>query len=201
METIHPDGNPLADYLEGHGAFESDSSDSDPKRHDADADVDEYHKTRGQQSFAPPPWQPRLRKRDKKRSTPVDMKDADSPTHPLTRFHHAWSSAVNSRLGRADNERFLEHFRYTIVASQLLEQYLDHGSLNPTDVSASPTLGGGKGGNGSSLGLGLDGASERSGITPKVPSSVYGAAAVTVVALVFAYLLDRFRTQRPNVLS
>jgi hypothetical protein len=28
--------------------------------------------------------------------------------------------AVNSRLGRADNERFLEHFRYLIVASQLL---------------------------------------------------------------------------------
>jgi hypothetical protein len=28
--------------------------------------------------------------------------------------------AVNSRLGRADNERFLEHFRYLLVASQLL---------------------------------------------------------------------------------
>jgi hypothetical protein len=28
--------------------------------------------------------------------------------------------AVNSRLGRADNERFLEHFRYLVVASQLL---------------------------------------------------------------------------------
>jgi hypothetical protein len=28
--------------------------------------------------------------------------------------------AVNSRIGRADNERFLEHFRYLIVASQLL---------------------------------------------------------------------------------
>lgn len=28
--------------------------------------------------------------------------------------------AVNSRLGRADNQRFLEHFRYLIVASQLL---------------------------------------------------------------------------------
>lgn len=27
---------------------------------------------------------------------------------------------MNSRLGRADNERFLEHFRYLIVASQLL---------------------------------------------------------------------------------
>jgi hypothetical protein len=31
--------------------------------------------------------------------------------------------AVNSRLGRADNVRFLEHFRYTIVASQLLNAH------------------------------------------------------------------------------
>lgn len=30
--------------------------------------------------------------------------------------------AVNSRLGRADNQRFLEHFRYLIVASQLLNE-------------------------------------------------------------------------------
>lgn len=30
--------------------------------------------------------------------------------------------AVNSRLGRADNERFLEHFRYIIVASGLLSE-------------------------------------------------------------------------------
>lgn len=30
--------------------------------------------------------------------------------------------AVNSRLGRADNARFLEHFRYLIVASNLLSE-------------------------------------------------------------------------------
>lgn len=29
---------------------------------------------------------------------------------------------MNSRLGRADNQRFLEHFRYLVVASQLLGQ-------------------------------------------------------------------------------
>lgn len=39
--------------------------------------------------------------------------------------HHAQrltiaQKAVNARLGRADNERFLEHFRYLVVASQLL---------------------------------------------------------------------------------
>lgn len=36
--------------------------------------------------------------------------------HALT----AYQNAVNARLGRADNQRFIEHFRYLIVASQLL---------------------------------------------------------------------------------
>lgn len=34
--------------------------------------------------------------------------------------------AVNSRIGRAENEKFLEHFRYLVVASQLLGE---NGSL------------------------------------------------------------------------
>lgn len=194
MESIHQAGNPLAAYLEGNGAFESDSSssDTDSKRfHPSDDDSkrfdpsDDDHR-RDNRDFAPPAWEPRVRNAKKHRIPLISNKELESPTDRLTRFHHAWSSAVNSRLGRADNERFLEHFRYTIVASQLLEQYLDHGSLNPAAVSGSPNLG-------------LDGASE--GSTQKVPTSVYGAAAVTVVALVIAYLLDRFRSQRPNVLS
>lgn len=35
--------------------------------------------------------------------------------------------AVNSRLGRADNARFLEHFRYMLVASQLLSENNGYG--------------------------------------------------------------------------
>lgn len=42
--------------------------------------------------------------------------------------------AVNSRLGRADNERFLERFRYAIVASQLLGE---QGSLRTTNIPSS----------------------------------------------------------------
>jgi len=34
-----------------------------------------------------------------------------------------WQKAVNSTLGRADNARFLEQFRYIIVASQLLNSH------------------------------------------------------------------------------
>lgn len=50
--------------------------------------------------------------------------------------------AVNSRLGRADNARFLERFRYLIVASQLLNahSYLGQAAYIPSrDVAvASP---------------------------------------------------------------
>lgn len=185
METFHHDGNPLAAYLEGNGNYESDSANSESDKRCDSVDDD----GRGQKSFAPPPsWQPRVKKW--KNGLPAasnKIQESTAAKHQLTRFRNAWSSAVNSWLGRADNERFLEHFRYTIVASQLLEQYLDHGSLNPAAVSGYPDLG-------------LDGTSPES-ITQKVPSSVYGAAGVTIAALVMAYLLDRFRTQRPNVLS
>jgi ABC-type Fe3+-siderophore transport system permease subunit len=48
--------------------------------------------------------------------------------------------AVNSRLGRADNERFLEHFRYLIVASQLLgEQGGLRASAIPTFATNGPS--------------------------------------------------------------
>ena len=39
---------------------------------------------------------------------------------PVCMFINTTQKAVNSRIGRADNERFLEQFRYLIVASQLL---------------------------------------------------------------------------------
>ena len=43
-------------------------------------------------------------------------------------------AAVNSTLGSADNERFLEHFRYIIIASQLLN---DH--VGPSSAFSLPT--------------------------------------------------------------
>lgn len=54
--------------------------------------------------------------------------------------------AVNSRLGRADNARFLERFRYIIVASQLLNahSYLGHGHSRDVAVPSpdAPQIGG-----------------------------------------------------------
>ncbi len=42
---------------------------------------------------------------------------------------------MNSRLGRAENERFLEQFRYTIIASQLLNEHANPTYYNPTDTT------------------------------------------------------------------
>ena len=107
------------------------------------------------------------------------------PTHILpskengiSRAYNAWSIAVNSRIGRADNAQFLEHFRYIIVASQLLNEYLDQGALPPTIPSH-----------------GLDGTSDTTGI-PSVTTSLYGAAATAVVAFALVYLIHWARNGR-----
>ena len=97
----------------------------------------------------------------------------------LARAHNAWSTAWNSRLGRADNAKFIEHFRYTIVASQLLNEYLDHGTFNP-NASAS---------------LGLDGTTDDPG-AHEAAASLFGAAAAASVALAIVYILHWSRTRR-----
>src|SRR4051812_22303977 len=45
---------------------------------------------------------------------------------PVGRIHHVCAKALNTRAGGADTARFLEHFRYIIVASQLLNEHLGH---------------------------------------------------------------------------
>ncbi|EME38335.1 hypothetical protein DOTSEDRAFT_75773 [Dothistroma septosporum NZE10] len=175
METIHTDDSPLAAYLEGEGSFEPDVDD---RPHDerlnggSDIDVDEHTRPR---SFAPPSKitiQPRV-----KIPQPIRVKAA--PQSAITRAHDAWSTVWNANVGRADNAKFIEHFRYTIVASQLLNEYLDYGALKP---SSTPTVG-------------LDGAVHVTG-TPTVKATLYGAAAAAAVALALAWLLQYSRARR-----
>lgn len=48
---------------------------------------------------------------------------------------------VSSTLGKADNERFLEHFRYIIIASQLLNEHVGAFSHTSSEQSSSsPSL-------------------------------------------------------------
>jgi hypothetical protein len=113
----------------------------------------------------------------------------------VSKLHHAWSvcstlhlsscpdqysytlqRAVNSRIGRAENTRFLEHFRYLIVASQLLNEYPDLGSLHTTQISGTPF------------------ASAES--APNASLNISGAAATAGVAFVLVLLLNWLRGSR-----
>ncbi|KAE9974813.1 hypothetical protein EG328_003599 [Venturia inaequalis] len=59
---------------------------------------------------------------------------------PMARIHDVCSRAVNSRLGHADNVKFMEHFRYILVASQLIHEQF--GICNGKRMSSAPSLGG-----------------------------------------------------------
>ncbi|KNG44609.1 proliferating cell nuclear antigen pcna [Stemphylium lycopersici] len=121
MESIIPDDSPLAQYLEGQGR-----GDSRPPSPDAStfADAD----TQGFAPRGPSTLQSRIRD---KLPQPLRIHARNGS---IARIHTACSKAVNSRIGRADNERFLERFRYLIVASQLLGE---QGGLR---ASAIPTF-------------------------------------------------------------
>ena len=100
------------------------------------------------ESFAPRgPSTLRSRIRDK---LPQPLRVHAGRQGSVARIHGAWSRAVNSRLGRADNQRFLEHFRYLVVASQLLNepervraasvpQFAAHGQQEPHVATISLT--------------------------------------------------------------
>ncbi|CAA9964460.1 Vezatin domain containing protein [Pyrenophora teres f. maculata] len=113
MESIIPDDSPLAQYLEGQGRGES-----RPPSPAASTFPDSHsHSHSDSQGFAPRgPSTLQSRIRDK---LPQPLR-IHARHGSIARIHTACSKAVNSRLGRADNERFLEQFRYLIVASQLL---------------------------------------------------------------------------------
>ncbi|RDW70647.1 Proliferating cell nuclear antigen [Aspergillus mulundensis] len=64
---------------------------------------------------------------------PLNLK-ASRQTAALGRLYDVCSSALNSRLGRNDNERFLEQFGYVIVASQLLNEHNAPSYTSATDV-------------------------------------------------------------------
>ncbi|KAH4350255.1 hypothetical protein HBH98_046800 [Parastagonospora nodorum] len=105
MENVILDDSPLAEFLEGEGR-----GPSRPSSPTASTSPEIF-------SFAPrgpSTLQSRIRNR---LPDPIRIHERHGS---ISRIHTACSKAVNSRLGRADNERFLEHFRYLVVASQLL---------------------------------------------------------------------------------
>ncbi|KAI9828769.1 MAG: hypothetical protein M1832_001874 [Thelocarpon impressellum] len=128
MESVVYKGSPLAEYLEGEGQGGFDWSPT----HAADeppSPPSPQFAPRGPSSV-----QAKFRRR---LPQPPPLKIPKRGT--VSRIHNACSSAVNARLGRVENARFLEQFRYIIVASQLLS----------AEINASHFAGSGNGyGNG-----------------------------------------------------
>ncbi|KAF2836393.1 hypothetical protein M501DRAFT_987554 [Patellaria atrata CBS 101060] len=121
MESVVYDDSPLAAYLEGEGERHSDWV--------ASNDDSEHTLPELQTSFAPrgpSTLQARIR-----RKLPQPLRITVPQQGPVAKIHHACFRAVNSRIGRADNFRFLEQFRYLIVASQLLNEQIGLNSVKP----------------------------------------------------------------------
>jgi hypothetical protein len=167
--------------IEGEGSY-------DPNN---DSDLDHSPSLRAQDatepvSFAPSNIfpAPSLRSR-RKILPPIHISSATTTGASLARFHNAWSTAVNSRLGRAENERFLEHFRYVLVASQLLNEFLDQGSLPPPTSVSGP---------------GVDGVANEPAILTDT-NSLYGAAVTAVVAFTAVWLVHWARSAKGGYIS
>ncbi|KAI9723141.1 MAG: hypothetical protein M1828_004244 [Chrysothrix sp. TS-e1954] len=124
METILPEGSPLAIYLEGRGEAEPEESPANSNR-----------SSQSFLSFAP-------RGFPKPFSKIVSSARAPAlPSSPVGSLRRAYASAISSTLGSSDNEHFLEHFRYILIGSQLLNE---HSNTNLAHLaqpaSASPGL-------------------------------------------------------------
>ncbi|TVY59167.1 hypothetical protein LCER1_G000175 [Lachnellula cervina] len=130
MEAVVFEDSPLADYLEGEGGEGSSNASSSPG-HDASPKL-------LSPSFAPR-GRPTARLKFRQK-LPPPLRLAIPPKNAVALLHNTCSKAVNSRLGRVDNARFLERFRYIIVASQLLNahSYLGQaGRGQPRDARVS----------------------------------------------------------------
>ncbi|KAF2009852.1 hypothetical protein BU24DRAFT_65584 [Aaosphaeria arxii CBS 175.79] len=111
MENVIFDDSPLAEFLEGEGRRHT-SSPPSPVASAIPSDDTHNFAPRG-----PSTLQSRIREK-----LPRPLRIHTRGNGSVARIHSACSRAVNSRIGRADNQRFLEHFRYLLVASQLLAE-------------------------------------------------------------------------------
>ncbi|KAL4739746.1 proliferating cell nuclear antigen, C-terminal domain-containing protein [Aspergillus similis] len=126
MESLVYENSPLAEYLRGEGEHSPDWPVKEIENEDdlSDSTAADFA-PRGASKF-----QTRIRNKLPK---PVNFKGSRQ-TAALGRLYDVCTSALNSRLGRNDNERFLEQFGYVIVASQLLNEHSAPSYTSATDV-------------------------------------------------------------------
>ncbi|KAG0638656.1 Mysoin-binding motif of peroxisomes-domain-containing protein [Tuber brumale] len=165
MESIVFANSPLAEYLEGNGESEAswgiELSSPEPAKE-------------SQPIFAPPLTSitGRFRKRGLK-----PLKLSDPGWSRKAKFYELFSRVVDSRLSRNENSKFLERFRYIIVASQLLNE---HVNVSHYDRKSNPDP------------FSLDEVASTDIFGPQYAKSIYWAGSggcVLVVSLLFAWVL------------
>jgi hypothetical protein len=176
---------PHADRGSGEGILDPDYAAEN--EHD-DGPTASCNEEKVKSAFAPghTKWKPKSRAAKARRSLLPRLQLEVEPRadSAVSQLHNAWSTAVNSRLGRVDNERFMEHFRYIIVASQLLNEYLDQGSMPPAIISNGTT----------------DGSSDPPTLAA-VATDPYGAAITALIAFALVYLIHWARGGRGVLVS
>ncbi|KAL1854558.1 hypothetical protein Plec18170_004648 [Paecilomyces lecythidis] len=124
MEALVYEDSPLADYLQGEGERSEDWIRQEADN-DSSSDTRLDFAPRGVSTF-----QERIRN---KLPAPLDL-TAARRTGAMGKIHDACSFLISSRIGRNDNERFLEQFGYLIVASQLLNEHSAPSYTSAADV-------------------------------------------------------------------
>lgn len=129
MESLVYENSPLADYLQGAGEH-------DPNWPVQETDHNDDASDSTAADFAPrgaSKFRERIRSKLPK---PLDLKSSRHRAL-LLRLYDACMDALNARVGRSDNERFLEQFGYVIVASQLLNEHNAPSYTSAADILAN----------------------------------------------------------------
>lgn len=121
METVIFDESPLAAYLNAEAEEPLGSNAwTPPNEPEYNADTPPPSPPSPPAASFAPGGLPKVRKRFRQQKPDsLSLQIPRSYTLP-TSLRNRYSSAVSSRIDRADNAKFIEQFRYTVVASQLL---------------------------------------------------------------------------------
>ncbi|KAH8422554.1 vezatin family protein [Aspergillus melleus] len=148
MESLVYEDSPLAEYLQGelrvapiatgitktdHAVVHSGEGEHDPNWPVQEPESSDDVSDSTAADFAPrgtSKFQSRIRNKLPK---PLDLK-ASHQRAALGRIYDTCTSALNARIARSDNERFLEQFGYVIVASQLLNEHSAPSYTSASDV-------------------------------------------------------------------
>ncbi|KAL8370769.1 hypothetical protein RB595_000898 [Gaeumannomyces hyphopodioides] len=116
METVVFDESPLAEYLKDEDDDQGTHAWAQPA--EPEYNVDTPPPSPPMASFAPGGL-PVVKRRFRRKPEALNV---ECPENMLlsSSFRNRYSSAVASRIDRAENAKFLEKFRYTVIASQLL---------------------------------------------------------------------------------